>query len=349
MQTVSGPGGRTYPVTALPYAGVMPIKLPFMVLALLVLALPANAQMPETVVTTGNAPIYVSPDTTHTPLRVAASGTVLRVLVGPNQAPDGWYRVQFEDPRWGRRVGFVEVRFVRARPADYSHLEPLDLSVRDDAPALPNTAPLVAGTDRLAPPIRQPYFSSGPPPLRGYAMAIGGLTFGTEAAPLAGGEVAGMVTPWLAVYGTFGYHHNVLPAYIQDAFDDLSTLLSLATGEDWQFTMRTRAWYGLGGAKVFIPTGSTVRPYALGGIGFARLTTTIREIDLGDVTDDIVDLSGLDDDDLNPTKPLWEVGGGVSIPLGRAYVDAGYRYRRLIDVGEPFNISGVYGGVGVSF
>lgn len=327
----------------------MLIKLPCMVLSLLCLAAAADAQTPQRVVTTSNAPIYVSPDTAHTPLRVAATGTALRVLVSPGEAPAGWYRVEFRDPRWGRRVGFVETRFVRAEPADYSHLEPMDLSVSEDLPMAPAAAPAVQGTDRFAPPTRQPYFSSAPPPLRGYAMGIGGLTFGTEAAPLAGGEVAGLVAPWLAVYGTFGYHHNVLPAYIQDAFDDLSTLLSLTTGDNWRFTTKTRALFGLGGLKLFIPTGSVIRPYAMGGVGFASLTTSIREIDLGDVTDDILDLSGLEDDDLNPTKPIWELGGGVSIPLGRAYVDAGYRYRRLVDVGEPFNISGVYGGIGVSF
>jgi hypothetical protein len=57
-----------------------------------------------TAITATSAPVFVLPDATRTPLRVLAPGTRLRVL----REQGDWLRVEFEDPRWGRRVGYIE-------------------------------------------------------------------------------------------------------------------------------------------------------------------------------------------------------------------------------------------------
>ena len=68
------------------------------------------------------APIMLFPDASREPLRVAAQGTSLVVL----GAEGMWYQVQFEDPQFGRRVGYIESRYVRVSPPA---MKPLDLSV----------------------------------------------------------------------------------------------------------------------------------------------------------------------------------------------------------------------------
>jgi hypothetical protein len=69
-----------------------------------------------------SAPIFIQPGA-QTPLRVAKVGTSLRVL----QEEGEWAEVEFNDPQFGRRIGWVEKKLVRVfRP----ELEPMDLSVR---------------------------------------------------------------------------------------------------------------------------------------------------------------------------------------------------------------------------
>jgi len=67
---------------------------------------PVDAQI-GTVTT--DAPIYLLPDRTRVPLRVLESGTSVRVL----DQIEGWYRVEFRDPQFGTRTGYVEIKFVR--------------------------------------------------------------------------------------------------------------------------------------------------------------------------------------------------------------------------------------------
>ncbi|HET7221549.1 MAG TPA: hypothetical protein VFJ02_26015 [Vicinamibacterales bacterium] len=56
-----------------------------------------------------DAPAFLLPDATRTPLRVLASGTAVTIL---EESP-GWMRVEFQDPQFGPRVGYIESKFVR--------------------------------------------------------------------------------------------------------------------------------------------------------------------------------------------------------------------------------------------
>ena len=80
--------------------------------ALIVLsAVPGFAQRRTVTVATA-APIFVSPNEHQTPLRVAREGSVL-VLV---DAAEDWTHVQWEDPQFGVRSGYIQTRFVRETP-----------------------------------------------------------------------------------------------------------------------------------------------------------------------------------------------------------------------------------------
>src|SRR5690606_20793430 len=103
----------------------------------------------------------------------------------------------------------------------------------------------------------------------------------------------------------------------------------------------------VGGARVLMPRGA-VRPYALSGFGVGRVTGRV-EVEGEDVTALLAELGYLDREDVEFTKPLFEVGGGVAISNGAVFADIGYRFRKFLDTGEPINVSGIYLGAGVGF
>jgi hypothetical protein len=95
------------------------------------------AAQESTATVTTVAPIYLRPDATMTPLRTAAVNTTLKVLEETGE----WIRVEFQDPQFGRRVGYVQARNVRVSRAEQV---PMDLSIRPPAASArqPEQAPV---------------------------------------------------------------------------------------------------------------------------------------------------------------------------------------------------------------
>ncbi|HEX7086419.1 MAG TPA: hypothetical protein VF198_08655 [Vicinamibacterales bacterium] len=304
------------------------------VMAVLVLAAPAAAQGPApTAVAVEQAPVYVAPDVSRTPLRVAAQGTVFKVLAEEGE----WTRVQFQDPQWGPRTGYVQTRALRFQRPD---LTPMDLSVREDQPVSPP-----APRERYA---VEPPFESRPPVRidrsvwpRAYAVGRGGVTFGTRTAPMAGVEVGGHVAPMLQVYGSFDWHRDISPDFVKTVGDIVSEIVGL------EVNYRFPSYTLVGGGRVMMP-GGPVRPYALGGFGMGRVSGIV-EVEGEDVTGLLDELGFLDRDDVEFIKPLFEVGGGIAISNGAVFADIGYRFRKFLDTNEPINVSGIYLGAGVGF
>ena len=104
-----------------------------------------------------DAPIFLLPTTSGSPLRWLRGGTVVEIIDGKAQ----WLQVRFRDPRFGLRIAFVESRFVRPSGAS---LVPMDLSVAGAKPQ--NSPPSPA---RLAP--RRPSRSSLEPVDRAVVLA----------------------------------------------------------------------------------------------------------------------------------------------------------------------------------
>jgi opacity protein-like surface antigen len=70
----------------------------------------AIERLPEAVISEPAA-VYLLPDTTRTPLRTLPPGTAVRIL----EEKGDWVRVEFTDPQFGRRVGYVQRKFVQKR------------------------------------------------------------------------------------------------------------------------------------------------------------------------------------------------------------------------------------------
>lgn len=98
------------------------------------------------------APIYLTPDSAREPLRIAAVGSALRVV----GTQGDWANVEFQDPQFGRRYGFMLARMLSIENPD---LKPLDLSVVPDA-AQPDRPPM--STTRLRPPGVEPDNTASP-------------------------------------------------------------------------------------------------------------------------------------------------------------------------------------------
>lgn len=95
---------------------------------------PAFAQVRA--ITQEPAPIYLKPDDRLEPLRTAAPGTVLLV----RQQTDDWLQVEFQDPQFGRRIGWVR----RARvQVDAGNTRAMDLSIASDEAAPRESADVV--------------------------------------------------------------------------------------------------------------------------------------------------------------------------------------------------------------
>ncbi|HXE81463.1 MAG TPA: hypothetical protein VNK41_11965 [Vicinamibacterales bacterium] len=296
-----------------------------------VFASPAFAQ---DAVVTATAPIDVTPEAAK-PIRTAAVGTILKVVREDRE----WVQVQFNDPQWGPRTGWV-----RATLLDISRPEttPIDLSIGRSAPRPTRTAASQAASDNpLQPP---PSFAPGQPrdpsPFRVHTVGRAGATFGTATAALIGVEVSGDVLPVMQVYGSFDWHQDLIPKDIANAF----SLLGDALGVDLDVKAPTYAT--IGGVKVIAP-GGPVRPYGLGGFGVAHTRGKII-LEGEDQTQLLLELAGLERSDISFTKPIAEGGGGIVIPAGRAWFDVGYRFRKILQI-EGINVSGVYFGAGFSY
>lgn len=110
---------------------------------------PAGAAVTATAVTLVAAPIFLEPNATRQPLRVAKEGSVLRLLEDSGE----WCQVEFQDPQFGRRVGYIQSKFVRISDPK---LDPVDVSIqRDSATSPPTRQPsAVAVPGRPAQPIQ---------------------------------------------------------------------------------------------------------------------------------------------------------------------------------------------------
>ena len=91
-----------------------------------------SAQRPDrATVSATTAPLFALPDATRTPVRVATQGSILNVLASEGE----WYRVEWDDSQWGRRVGYIEKRLVSQLVA--APQPAVALSVAEPAPPAP--------------------------------------------------------------------------------------------------------------------------------------------------------------------------------------------------------------------
>jgi len=199
--------------------------------------------------------------------------------------------------------------------------------------------------------------SAPPPPVQRYLIAQGGVAVNQDfeqPTPVFGAEYGERVSRSVFAYLAVHYVDDVMSTRMRDNLAFTGAALTSTTGVPWEFTGRDRAFTFTVGGKYTIPSGSRIRPYLGAGIGLVSLERTITERDLGDVSREFYDLTGLNDGIVDAggtsaTKPLVEGVLGVGGPVGRAYVDIAYRYRRGFHSFEELTFSQVTIGVGASW
>jgi hypothetical protein len=71
------------------------------------------------------APLFLYPDSTRQPLTLVPVNTVLDVV----GRQGSWLNVWFQDPVYGRRVGYIEARFIRREPLPQPPAAPVSAPV----------------------------------------------------------------------------------------------------------------------------------------------------------------------------------------------------------------------------
>jgi opacity protein-like surface antigen len=186
------------------------------------------------------------------------------------------------------------------------------------------------------------------PTTRGYIEGIGGLTFGTESATMFGGEIGFDLSPTIEVYGSIGRMQNIAPSYINEQLEVVEDVLLALTGQQLDFDAKAPSFFGVGGLKMRFPLESSLMPYVLGGFGFGSIDVNITEASVGDFTEALIADGYLLREDVEATKMMFELGGGVAIPVGGMHLDLGYRFGKFFGV-EDANVSRAYAGLGVRF
>jgi opacity protein-like surface antigen len=165
----------------------------------------------------------------------------------------------------------------------------------------------------------------------GYVQGFGGfLHVPDKTTPVIGAEVGFEVIENLAIVGNVGFGLNVFPDDELDTLQDECDFIGVECDATARLTFLT------GGAKYLFPTGGAVRPYAAGGLGMARVSIKI-EADDEDITDELIV------GDPSSTDALFEVGGGIELPVGESgKLDVGYRLMKIFeedsDIGHRISV-----------
>jgi hypothetical protein len=130
-----------------------------------------------------DAPVFATTDANQSPLRLGKTGSVLQLV-----SVDGdWCRVEFEDPEVGRRLGYVQLKFVRVAN------EALDLSAAQRQ-AVPQSPTTVQPRQTLAPSSVYPSIDDGKGMIwSGVALMAAGTTLAILANTTLKNEAAACV------------------------------------------------------------------------------------------------------------------------------------------------------------
>lgn len=260
------------------------------------------------------APIYLYPDASRTPLRTLPAGTTLVI----RDRKGDWLQVTFDDARLGPRTGWLESRFVRVRQATQ---------------ALP---PSPATSD--PPPAPNPRSTQPAPAARATAPGIGVRGFGTFA------------VDWMAARDTFdavtgsatilGYGGGVQVTNLWGGlFVEASVERSAVDGErvfvyqDEAFPLGIPLEVRMTPIDAVIGWRSTqgrVTPFAGGGATFMRYQETSDFADAGD--------------DVDERKVGFVVLAGAEVSLARwIHLRGDVRYRQVNGVLGEGGASAAYG------
>jgi len=198
---------------------------------------------------------------------------------------------------------------------------------------------------------------------KGYVEGAAGfssITGGGGTTGNATGEVGFRVAPRVMLFGNIGRMRDVESSALQSSFNDALAALSAAdltaTG-----SVRTPAWFSLGGTRVNLTNRSAITPYVLGAVGFAHLAPSARFVyDSGttltgdtatlgdDITSQVVG-NGFFTTPATTTGLMLRAGGGLQVPIGKHLLgNMDYSVSR-ISADTPLHAQDLTFGVGVKF
>lgn len=321
------------------------------------------------------APIYLKPDDRMDPLRTAAAGTVLLV----RETQRAWVQVEFADPQFGRRIGWIQRSKV---DMEAPHTRPLDLSVAglDPDPSFtPEAANAAPDSTRPDAPLQE----------RGWLdVNLGAAWSGDQAngftwlgvlyrEPLAlaayypeppvgasfdiGGGV--MINRTLGVGASLmGTAHEEIvglgATVPHPFFFDATALASGATDEK---LMRTEGSLNLQ-AMVVAYQSRRLRVRTFGGPSYFRYEADmVRDLSFSQTAfpfnrNQVVSISGYESASTEGTGWGWHVGGDVSVFFTRVFGLGGFaRFSRgTVEIDEPLSesradvrVGGVQAGGGI--
>jgi hypothetical protein len=175
--------------------------------------------------------------------------------------------------------------------------------------------------------------------VHGFAgVSAGTATFGSAVSSTFGGRVGIGITPHLQAVGEAGR----LARFESPAFNFL----------DVAFSVRVSAFYGEGGIRWIVSPHSSVRPYGEVTAGFARLNAGAAGLD---ASNQVIDAAL---NQIDTTRPIAGLGGGVLLQAGPVSFDVGYRYKEIfagdsvaatLNDGHNYHVNQVRVGVGYRF
>ena len=187
----------------------------------------------------------------------------------------------------------------------------------------------------------------------GFMTGSAGASFSDARSATFGIEIGERIGSRVQAYVAFNYFDDLFNDQAASDLNDLSSYLTTLTATNWQLQGRDRGLAFSGGARYLLSRGPSFRPYIGGGSGVLNIRRTVTDARLGDVTDSVLVVFGAPDGFINARdestfRPLAEFIAGVGIASGRAYVDVGYRFRKVFHV-ESFTFSQFTVGVGMRF
>jgi hypothetical protein len=177
---------------ATPLARPLPFLPISAVVCLLLVLTSADSHAQGTAVVREPAPIYLLPDSSRVPLRTASAGTTLRIL----EAQTDWLQVEFNDPQFGPRIGWVRRALVTVNTPETT---PMDLSVPPSPPTRPAATPALPEPSGRAQPVDGPAS-----PRQGFWFNVG-LGLGTLGCEDCVDRTNGL-SGGLSLGGTLGNH-----------------------------------------------------------------------------------------------------------------------------------------------
>jgi hypothetical protein len=189
---------------------------------------------------------------------------------------------------------------------------------------------------------------------KGYAEIVLQSAFGNVTSQNYGAEFGVTIVEHLQVFAEVGQTRDVATPTLGTNAQRMAVYLS-TVDPNASFSVKEPVIFGALGLRYLLPVPGKVQPYLLGGFGIAKVTQNVKFFSGGtDVTANLqqspyftvlgTDLTG------DFTKPMFVVGGGVSVPVWqRLVLDFQGRFGRILADDEAITVGRAGVGLGIRF